>query len=91
MSFRWDLVIGNLELVERVDGHTDIVYGSFDPKYFSRYMKLPDIFILFDLISSHRRLNRCILPFSTGKYKISALKAKWKFVYFNVFDTLCTL
>jgi len=33
---RWDTLTGNLELVEQVDGHSDIVYGSFDPKYFKR-------------------------------------------------------
>lgn len=37
VCFRWDLLIGNLQLVEQIDGHTDIVYGSFDPKYFKRY------------------------------------------------------
>jgi hypothetical protein len=34
---RWDVLTGNLELVEEIDGHTDIVYGSFDPKYFRRW------------------------------------------------------
>ncbi len=34
---RWDVLTGNLELVEEIDGHTDIVYGSFDPKYFKRW------------------------------------------------------
>jgi hypothetical protein len=33
---RWDTLTGNLELVEQIDGHSDIVYGSFDPKYFKR-------------------------------------------------------
>lgn len=36
ISFRWDMYMGNLELVEEIDGHTDIVYGSFDPKFFKR-------------------------------------------------------
>jgi len=35
--YRWDTLTGNMELVEQVDGHSDIVYGSFDPKYFKRY------------------------------------------------------
>lgn len=34
--YRWDTLTGNLELVEQIDGHSDIVYGSFDPKYFKR-------------------------------------------------------
>ena len=37
-SFRWDILTGNLELVEQIDGHTDIVYGSFDPKYYKRFV-----------------------------------------------------
>ncbi len=34
---RWDVLTADLELVEEIDGHTDIVYGSFDPKYFKRW------------------------------------------------------
>lgn len=34
--YRWDILTGSLELVEQIDGYTDIVYGSFDPKYFKR-------------------------------------------------------
>jgi hypothetical protein len=34
---RWDVLTAELELVEAIDGHTDIVYGSFDPKYFKRW------------------------------------------------------
>ena len=39
--YRWDILTGNLELVEQIDGHTDIVYGSFDPKYFKRSISEP--------------------------------------------------
>jgi hypothetical protein len=39
---RWDVLTGNLELVEEIDGHTDIVYGSFDPKYFRRFLSRQD-------------------------------------------------
>jgi hypothetical protein len=34
---RWDVLTADLTLVEEIDGHTDIVYGSFDPKYFKRW------------------------------------------------------
>eukprot|EP00250_Pteridium_aquilinum_P004269 c14493_g1_i1 orf=975-3260(-) len=33
----WDILTGDLNLVQEVDGHCDIVYGSFDPKYLSRW------------------------------------------------------
>lgn len=37
LRYQWDILTGNLELVEQIDGHSDIVYGSFDPKYFKRF------------------------------------------------------
>lgn len=33
----WDILTGDLKLVKRIDGHCDIVYGSFDPKYLRRW------------------------------------------------------
>lgn len=39
--YRWDVLTSNLELVEQIDGHSDIVYGSFDPKYFKRSISEP--------------------------------------------------
>lgn len=33
----WDILTGDLELVDEIDGHCDIVYGSFDPKYLRRW------------------------------------------------------
>jgi hypothetical protein len=39
---RWDVLTADLELVEEIDGHTDIVYGSFDPKYFKRFYSKRD-------------------------------------------------
>uniref|UniRef100_A0A7I4E3M8 START domain-containing protein n=1 Tax=Physcomitrium patens TaxID=3218 RepID=A0A7I4E3M8_PHYPA len=42
MRYQWDMYMGNLELVEEIDGHTDIVYGSFDPKFFKRFQKKTD-------------------------------------------------
>ncbi|KAJ7523493.1 hypothetical protein O6H91_18G051900 [Diphasiastrum complanatum] len=34
---QWDVLTGELELVEHIDGHADIVYGTFDTKYFKRW------------------------------------------------------
>ncbi|XP_024522558.1 protein ENHANCED DISEASE RESISTANCE 2 [Selaginella moellendorffii] len=34
---QWDVLTGDLELVEHIDGHADIVYGTFDPKYFENW------------------------------------------------------
>ncbi|CAM6011988.1 unnamed protein product [Sphagnum balticum] len=42
LRYQWDVLTGNLELVEEIDGHTDIVYGSFDPKYFRRFLSRQD-------------------------------------------------
>lgn len=33
----WDILTGDLKLIETVDGHCDIVYGTFDPKYLKRW------------------------------------------------------
>lgn len=40
-----------MQLVEQVDGHTDIAYGSFDPKYFKRYetSRFLSFFVFFSL------------------------------------------
>lgn len=32
----WDILTGDLKLIQEVDGHCDIVYGTFDPKYLRR-------------------------------------------------------
>ncbi|XP_024391660.1 protein ENHANCED DISEASE RESISTANCE 2 [Physcomitrium patens] len=37
LRYQWDTLTGNVELVEQIDGHSDIVYGSLDPKYFKRF------------------------------------------------------
>ncbi|KAG0630717.1 hypothetical protein M758_1G199400 [Ceratodon purpureus] len=37
LRHQWDTLTGNLELIEQIDGHSDIVYGTFDPKYFKRF------------------------------------------------------
>lgn len=33
---RWDTFSGDLELVDSYDGHYDVVYGKFDPRYLTR-------------------------------------------------------
>ncbi|KAI5069983.1 hypothetical protein GOP47_0014326 [Adiantum capillus-veneris] len=33
----WDVLTADLKLVEEIDGHCDIVYGTFDPKYLRRW------------------------------------------------------
>ncbi|XP_027338393.1 protein ENHANCED DISEASE RESISTANCE 2-like [Abrus precatorius] len=35
--YEWDMLMGDLELVESYDGHYDIVYGTYDPKYLTRW------------------------------------------------------
>lgn len=31
--YEWDILTGDLELLESVDGHNDVVYGIYDPKH----------------------------------------------------------
>ncbi|KAL0288385.1 UNVERIFIED_CONTAM: protein ENHANCED DISEASE RESISTANCE 2-like, partial [Sesamum calycinum] len=33
--YEWDTLTGDLELVDSVNGHFDVVYGTFDPRYFT--------------------------------------------------------
>eukprot|EP00249_Psilotum_nudum_P005386 c18824_g1_i1 orf=416-2629(+) len=33
---QWDILTGDLELVEEIDGHSDIVHGVYDPKFHKR-------------------------------------------------------
>ncbi|CAJ2637525.1 unnamed protein product [Trifolium pratense] len=35
--YEWDMLMGDLELVESYDGHYDVVYGTYDPKYLTRW------------------------------------------------------
>jgi hypothetical protein len=59
-SFRWDILTGNLELVEQIDGHTDVVYGSFDPKYYKR-------FVIFQQASYYSQVYRILMYFSISE------------------------
>lgn len=33
--YEWDMLTSDLELVESIDRHYDVVYGTYDPKYFT--------------------------------------------------------
>lgn len=35
--YEWDTVTADLELLEEVDGHCDVMYGTYNPKYLSRW------------------------------------------------------
>ncbi|KAE9602339.1 hypothetical protein Lal_00049435 [Lupinus albus] len=35
--YEWDMLMCDLELVDSYDGHYDVVYGTYDPKYLSRW------------------------------------------------------
>ncbi|XP_058114159.1 protein ENHANCED DISEASE RESISTANCE 2-like isoform X2 [Magnolia sinica] len=35
--YEWDMLTGDLELVDSVNGHFDVLYGTYDPKYMSRW------------------------------------------------------
>ncbi|PQP97429.1 protein ENHANCED DISEASE RESISTANCE 2-like isoform X1 [Prunus yedoensis var. nudiflora] len=34
---KWDMLTGDLELLDSYDGHLDVVYGTFDPRYLTRW------------------------------------------------------
>lgn len=50
MLHRWDVLTADLELVEQLDGHSDIVYGTFDPKYFKRWASSQNLDFLFQIL-----------------------------------------
>ncbi|KAF8400559.1 hypothetical protein HHK36_013858 [Tetracentron sinense] len=35
--YEWDMLTGDLELADSVNGHYDVVYGTYDPKYLTRW------------------------------------------------------
>ncbi|KAM6553198.1 hypothetical protein CsatB_013960 [Cannabis sativa] len=35
--YEWDMLTGDLELIDSFDGHIDVVYGTYDPKYLTRW------------------------------------------------------
>ncbi|XP_056162621.1 protein ENHANCED DISEASE RESISTANCE 2 isoform X2 [Syzygium oleosum] len=40
--YEWDPFTSDLELVESYDGHYDVVYGTYDPKYLTRWQSKRD-------------------------------------------------
>ncbi|KAF8036755.1 hypothetical protein BT93_C2462 [Corymbia citriodora subsp. variegata] len=40
--YEWDPFTSDLELVESYDGHCDVVYGIYDPKYLTRWLSKRD-------------------------------------------------
>ncbi|XP_077238035.1 ENHANCED DISEASE RESISTANCE protein (DUF1336) isoform X2 [Tasmannia lanceolata] len=40
--YEWDMLTGDLELIDSVNGHYDVVYGTFDPKYLSGWHSKSD-------------------------------------------------
>eukprot|EP00250_Pteridium_aquilinum_P016191 c22992_g1_i1 orf=435-2675(-) len=43
---QWDVLTGDLELVEDVDGHSDIAHGVYDPKFYKRWCLKKDFLFL---------------------------------------------
>ncbi|XP_029124554.1 protein ENHANCED DISEASE RESISTANCE 2-like isoform X2 [Cajanus cajan] len=35
--YEWDMLMSDLELVESYEGHYDVIYGTYDPKYLTRW------------------------------------------------------
>ncbi|XP_057746642.1 protein ENHANCED DISEASE RESISTANCE 2-like [Arachis stenosperma] len=35
--YEWDMLMCDIELVESFDGHYDVLYGTYDPKYLTRW------------------------------------------------------
>ena len=44
--YEWDILTSDLEMIEQLDGHKDIVYGAYDPKYLTRWHSKRDFFLL---------------------------------------------
>ncbi|PIA45690.1 hypothetical protein AQUCO_01600133v1 [Aquilegia coerulea] len=40
--YEWDVFTGDLELVDTLNGHHDVVYGTYDPKYHTRWRSKRD-------------------------------------------------
>ncbi|XVF35508.1 hypothetical protein REPUB_Repub18cG0151600 [Reevesia pubescens] len=40
--YEWDMLTGDLELIDPYDGHYDVVYGTYDPKYLTRWQSKRD-------------------------------------------------
>ncbi|XP_010245529.1 PREDICTED: protein ENHANCED DISEASE RESISTANCE 2-like isoform X1 [Nelumbo nucifera] len=40
--YEWDMLTGDLELVDSVNGHYDVVYATYDPKHLTRWQSKRD-------------------------------------------------
>ncbi|XP_022754534.1 protein ENHANCED DISEASE RESISTANCE 2-like isoform X2 [Durio zibethinus] len=40
--YEWDMLTGDLELIVSYDGHYDVIYGTYDPKYLTRWQSKRD-------------------------------------------------
>ncbi|KAK8980261.1 hypothetical protein V6N11_061475 [Hibiscus sabdariffa] len=40
--YEWDMLTGDLELIDSYDGSYDVVYGTYDPKYLTRWQSKKD-------------------------------------------------
>ncbi|KAG4136770.1 hypothetical protein ERO13_D07G028500v2 [Gossypium hirsutum] len=40
--YEWDMLTADLELIDSYDGHYDVVYGTYDPKYLTRWQSKRD-------------------------------------------------
>ncbi|KAF3453005.1 hypothetical protein FNV43_RR03438 [Rhamnella rubrinervis] len=40
--YEWDMLTGDLEMVDSCNGHYDVVYGTYDPKYLTRWQSKRD-------------------------------------------------
>lgn len=43
---QWDILTGDLELVEDIDGHSDIAHGVYDPRFYRRWCFKKDFVFL---------------------------------------------
>eukprot|EP00246_Nothoceros_aenigmaticus_P012192 TRINITY_DN3653_c0_g1_i3.p1 TRINITY_DN3653_c0_g1~~TRINITY_DN3653_c0_g1_i3.p1 ORF type:complete len:725 (+),score=125.57 TRINITY_DN3653_c0_g1_i3:628-2802(+) len=64
---QWDILTADLELVEYIDGHADIVYGTFDPKFVKKWITKRDF-----VFSRYWRRNQ------DGSYSITQISATHK-------------
>ncbi|KAM7472963.1 hypothetical protein LguiA_011146 [Lonicera macranthoides] len=40
--YEWDALTGDLELLDSLNGHYDVVYGTYDPRYLTRWQSKKD-------------------------------------------------
>ncbi|KAK9268362.1 hypothetical protein L1049_000111 [Liquidambar formosana] len=40
--YEWDMLTSDLELLDSLNGHYDVVYGTYDPKYLTRWLSKRD-------------------------------------------------